>query len=108
MEIKSRSEFGLDCKSEWGKWMEGNVKDRSGSCAHVHIYRSKSVMTGWGGCLPGWHSPTESQSVHLRESARFMGEERDTPQQKKKKDKITTEIYVGMFRNVKSLKMIPT
>lgn len=75
--------------------------------AHVRVstFDAAKVWTGWGGCLPGWHSPTESQSVHLRESVRFMGEERDNCN--RKNDKIATEMYVGVFRNVKSLKTIP-
>ena len=38
-------------------------------------WEKKSGVTGWGGgCLPGWHSPTETQSVHFGESERLMEE----------------------------------
>lgn len=48
-------------------------------CVCPQETRNKSGVTGWGGgCLPGWHSPTESQSVHFRESEMLRKEEGDT------------------------------
>lgn len=48
-------------------------------CVCPRESRNKSGVTGWGGgCLPGWHSPTESQSVHFGESEMLGKEGGDT------------------------------